>query len=94
MACCMNGTILLQGKLESFDTMGHPRITRDPAILSGKPIVTGTRITVELILRKLSDGWTFDEILESYPHLGRDDIRAALAFAADEMADRPIRAAE
>jgi uncharacterized protein (DUF433 family) len=63
--------------------MAHPRITADPKIMLGKPCIKSTRITVELILRKLGAGRSFAEIVEAYPHLSEDDIRAALAFAAD-----------
>jgi uncharacterized protein (DUF433 family) len=66
-------------------TMLHPRITFDPAIMLGKPCIKGTRITVELILRWLSEGRTFDELLEAYPHIAEEDIKAALAYAADTI---------
>lgn len=59
------------------------RVTADPAILVGKPIVKGTRISVELLLGCLANDWTFEQILESYPHISREDILAALAFAAE-----------
>ena len=61
------------------------RITADPDILVGKPIIKGTRISVELILGWLANGWSFEQILESYPHITREDILAALAFAAEMM---------
>jgi len=61
------------------------RIICNPEILVGKPTIKGTRISVELILGWLANGWTFDDILESYPHLAREDILAALAFAAERM---------
>jgi uncharacterized protein (DUF433 family) len=61
------------------------RITADPNILVGKPIIKGTRISVELILGWLANGWSFEQILESYPHITREDILAALAFAAEMM---------
>ena len=51
----------------------------------GKPVIRGTRITVELILRKLSEGATEQELLEAYPHLESEDIRAAIAYAADTV---------
>ena len=54
-------------------------------MLVGKPCIKGTRISVELILGWLANGWTFEMILESYPHITRDDILAALAFAAEMM---------
>jgi uncharacterized protein (DUF433 family) len=63
------------------------RITSDPDILVGKPTVKGTRISVELILGWLANGWTHEMILESYPQIVRDDILAALAFAAEMMRD-------
>lgn len=63
------------------------RITSDPDILVGKPTVKGTRISVELILGWLANGWTQEMILESYPQIVRDDILAALAFAAEMMRD-------
>lgn len=55
------------------------RITVDPEIMLGKPIIKGTRITVELILKKLSEGMSFENILEAYPHLTKDDILAAFS---------------
>jgi len=57
------------------------RIVQDPEILSGKPVIAGTRISVELILEKLAAGWSISEILENYPELTIEDIRAALYFA-------------
>lgn len=59
------------------------RIIVDPSILVGKPTVKGTRISVELILDRLSDGWTMEDILSSYPTLTREDVLAALSFAAE-----------
>lgn len=61
------------------------RIVSDPNILVGKPVIMGTRISVELILGWLANGWTFDQILESYQNITRDDIQAALAFASERL---------
>ena len=61
------------------------RIVSNPEILVGKPVIKGTRISVELILGWLANGWTFEQVLESYPHIIRDDIQAALAFAAERL---------
>ena len=61
------------------------RIVSNPDILVGKPTVKGTRISVELILGWLANGWTHEMVLESYPQLVPDDILAALAFAAEMM---------
>ncbi|RLG49652.1 MAG: DUF433 domain-containing protein [Thermoproteota archaeon] len=58
------------------------RIVIDPEIMGGKPVIKGTRITVELILRLLAEGLTVEEILEDYPHLTEEDIRAALLYAS------------
>ena len=63
----------------------HDRIVTNSAILLGKPVIKGTRISVELILGWLGMGWTFEQILESYPRITREDIQAALAFAAERL---------
>ncbi len=62
------------------------RIEVNPQILAGKPVIKGTRISVELILRMLSQGISGKEILEEYPHLTKEDIKAALAYAAESLA--------
>jgi len=69
------------------------RITSDPAVLVGKPVIKGTRISVELILGWLANGWTYEQILDSYPHINREDILAALAFAEEMMRDEQYIAA-
>lgn len=60
-------------------------ITINPKIMSGKPIIKGTRITVELILRLLANGATQNEILKTYPHLTRQDILACLEYATKTL---------
>jgi len=57
------------------------RIEMNPAVMLGKPIIRGTRITVELILRKLGEGATEQDLLDAYPRLTPADIRAAMAYA-------------
>ena len=74
--------------------MTHTRISLDPGVMMGKPCIKDTRITVELILRKLSAGRSFADLLEAYPKLTEDDVRAALAFAADYMQHETVLAAE
>lgn len=74
-------------------SMSHPRISADPDVMLGKPCIKGTRITVELILRKLGAGRAVTDIVEAYPHISEDDIRAALAFAADYMQHETVLAA-
>lgn len=69
------------------------RISSDPAVLVGKPVVKGTRISVELILGWLANGWAYEQILASYPHIAREDILAALAFAEEMMRDERYIAA-
>ncbi len=59
------------------------KISADPDIMLGKPVIKGTRITVEHILKKLSEGMTVTELLEAYPHLKIDDIMACLSYSAD-----------
>jgi uncharacterized protein (DUF433 family) len=60
-------------------------IASDPDILSGKPVISGTRITVELIIEKLAEGESIDQILESHPHLDRNSVFACLSYAADSL---------
>lgn len=66
--------------------MTYDRIEVNPKIMFGKPVIKGTRITVEQILRKLAGGMTVGEIITDHPHLLPDDIYAAMAFAADYLA--------
>jgi uncharacterized protein (DUF433 family) len=63
--------------------MTFDRITVDPAVLEGKPCIRGLRITVESVVRLVAAGWTFDEIVENYPYLEREDITQALEYAAN-----------
>ncbi len=70
--------------------MMYDRIVIDPKIMFGKPVIKGTRITVEHILRKLGAGMTESEILTHHPQLSAEDIRAAAAFAADHLASEEI----
>lgn len=70
--------------------MTYDRIEISPDIMAGKPVIRGTRIPVELVLRKLGAGMLPEAILEDHPRLTHDDIRAAQAFAADYLADEDI----
>ena len=65
--------------------MNHPLITCNPTVMMGKPVIAGTRITVELILEKLGAGETIDDLLIDYPHLTREGVLAALRFAGQVM---------
>jgi uncharacterized protein (DUF433 family) len=62
------------------------RITADPNIMLGKPIIKGTRITVDLILKKLSGGFTIEDLLKDYPHITREDVLAAIGYASEVVA--------
>jgi uncharacterized protein (DUF433 family) len=66
------------------------RIDVNPRVMLGKPVIRGTRITVELILRKLSEGASHADLLEAYPHLTREDIHAAMRYAADTLAHEEV----
>ncbi|HUA51056.1 MAG TPA: DUF433 domain-containing protein [Candidatus Sulfotelmatobacter sp.] len=70
--------------------MTHERIEINPDVMGGKPVIRGTRIPVELILRKLGAGLPPDAIVADHPRLTPDDIRAAQAFAADYLADEEL----
>ena len=60
------------------------RIILDPRVLVGKPVIKGTRIAVELVVNLLAEGWTQEQILDSYPNLTVEDIRACLVYDAAE----------
>jgi uncharacterized protein (DUF433 family) len=62
------------------------RIEIDPKVMMGKPVIRGTRIPVELLLRKLAEGATEADLLDAYPRLTREDIQAAIGYAADTLA--------
>ncbi len=66
-----------------MNTDWRSRIVIDPRILAGKPIIKGTKISVEFILELLANGWTDKRIMENYPQLKREDIRATLRYATD-----------
>ena len=66
------------------------RIEVNPAVMLGKPVIKGTRIPVELLIRKLSEGATESDLLDGYPRLTKIDIQAALAYAASTLAHETI----
>jgi uncharacterized protein (DUF433 family) len=65
--------------------MNQPLVISDPNILLGKPVIAGTRLSVELILQKLSAGETIEQLLEAHPRLTREAVLAALGFAAEAL---------
>ena len=67
------------------DTDWRDRIVFDPDVLVGKPLIKGTRLSVEFVVDLLARGWTFEQILHEYDHLTLEDIRACLAYASDML---------
>ena len=63
----------------------NERITVDPSVLTGKPIIKGTRISVEFVIDLLARGWSTEEILREYNHLSQQDIQACLAYASEVL---------
>jgi uncharacterized protein (DUF433 family) len=61
--------------------MWKKRIVIDPEILTGKPVIKGTRISVDFILELLANGWSYEQILKNYPQLKKEDILAAIAYS-------------
>ncbi|MCC7272852.1 MAG: DUF433 domain-containing protein [Alphaproteobacteria bacterium] len=68
----------------------HPRISQDPAVMYGKPVVRGTRIPVEHVLRLLGEGMPEAELLRQYPALVAEDVLAVQLFAADFLANSDV----
>ena len=68
----------------------HERIVSDPDIMMGKPTIKGTRITVELILEELGEGLSVEDVLRAHPHLTKEQVLAALRFAAGYMRNEDI----
>ncbi len=66
------------------------RIEINPRVMMGKPVIRGTRIPVELVVRKLSKNISVEEILREFPRLTREDVRAALAYAAESLGTEEV----
>ena len=71
-------------------TAEHERITVDPKVLAGKPIIRGTRLAVEFILGLMADGWSEADIVSNYPGIAREDIIACLAYARDSLSSEKV----
>jgi uncharacterized protein (DUF433 family) len=65
-------------------------ISLNPQVMTGKPVIKGTRITVELILERLGTGWTTEQLLKSYPHISEDSVRACLLYAVNSVKNEII----
>lgn len=70
--------------------MAHGRIEMNPEVMGGKPVIRGTRVPVDMILRKLGAGLSLEAILVEHPRLTREDVLAAQAFAADFISDEEL----
>ncbi|MBM3564156.1 MAG: DUF433 domain-containing protein [Alphaproteobacteria bacterium] len=68
----------------------YPLIALDPAVLAGKPVVRGTRLSVEFIIGLMADGWSEADILRNHPNLTHEDLVACLAFARDLLKSEKI----
>lgn len=68
----------------------HHRITSNPDVLLGKPVIKGTRLTVALLLRKLSEGASVEAIVQMYPQITKEDVYAALQYASEVIANEEI----
>jgi uncharacterized protein (DUF433 family) len=68
----------------------HPRIVLDPEVLVGKPVIRGTRLSVEFVIGLMADGWTEADILQSYPGITHDDIIACFAYARDTLGSEKV----
>jgi uncharacterized protein (DUF433 family) len=68
----------------------YDRIERKPEVMLGKPVIKGTRIPVELIVRKLGEGASVEDLLDGYPNLKKEDIQAALLYAADTLGNELV----
>lgn len=68
----------------------NKHIIRDPQIMLGKPLIKGTRLTVELILRKLAGGYSVENLIESYPQLSKEQIASVFEYVADVIANEEV----
>jgi uncharacterized protein (DUF433 family) len=71
-------------------TAEQPRITLDPKILAGKPVIRGTRLSVEFVIGLMAEGWSEADILANYPGIGHDDVIACLAYARDMLSSEKV----
>jgi uncharacterized protein (DUF433 family) len=89
--CSQLAVVSLWQSNRGEDIMALPEgIEINPKVMLGKPVIRGTRIPVELILRKLGEGATEEDLLDAYPNLKREDIRAAMTYAAVALAHEEI----
>jgi uncharacterized protein (DUF433 family) len=68
----------------------HPRIVLDTAVLSGKPVIKGTHLSVDFVIGLMADGWAEADILHNYPGLAHEDVAACLAYARDVLRSEKV----
>jgi uncharacterized protein (DUF433 family) len=78
------------GPLEEWFMTDSTRVVLDPAVLTGKPVIRGTRLSVEFVIGLMADGWSESDILRNYPGLSREDLAACLAYARDLLRSEKI----
>jgi uncharacterized protein (DUF433 family) len=79
-----------EGVVPEVISMWEDRITVDPAVLVGKPVIKGTRLSVEFVVGLLAQGWSEAEVLRNYPGIAREDVLACLAYAQDRLKDERV----
>lgn len=77
-----------------MNSAAHPKIARDPKVMMGKPVIGGTRVPVEAVVRQFAAGADMAWVLKGFPDLSEDDVRAALAYAAECVSETSAIAAE
>lgn len=82
----------IETNVESIGLDWHQYIHVDPNILQGKPIIKGTRLAAQFILTLFAMGWTEQQVLEGYPSLTSESLRAVFAYAADQVSGEPMSA--
>jgi uncharacterized protein (DUF433 family) len=68
----------------------HTRVTLDPKVLAGKPVIRGTRLSVEFIIGLMAEGWDAADIVANYPGITQDDVLACLAYARDAVSSEKV----
>lgn len=91
LCCCLRLIAVQRGSAAYyFDMNGEPRIILDPAILTGKPVIKGTRLSVEFIVGLLAQGWSEPDILRNYPGITHEDVLACLRYAHERLTSERV----
>jgi uncharacterized protein (DUF433 family) len=83
-------SLKLTYKSEEKSMIDPARIVLDPTILAGKPVIRGTRLSVDFVIGLMADGWNEKDILRNYPGLSHDDLAACLAYARDVLRSEKV----